>query len=453
MHAFKSSRSFAFAGVLLGMLLAQLDLTVVVTALPLIGGELDAGPAVAGITAASLLTATVSTPIHGRFGDLYGRKAAFVLALGLLTVGSAWCALAGDIGWLVAGRAVQGAGAGGLIVGAMAALGELFDRTELIRRQGWQVAVGAVASLAGPPAGGLVADVFGWRWLFWFNLPLAAVALVLGLAGLPGRRAERPAGGLDLRGSALLVVAGTAATALGTVPELARSPLWTPVLAAVAVAAGFAFARTQTLIPRRIFADPVVVRSVLATTLAGIALYGTFTYISLVIALGVRGDPGAAGLLLLAMTGGSLLVSSCFAVLARRWPRMTAWGRWGCVTGAAGLALLAVSAHTGGVALMAVGLVLTGGSFMLVVSAYTVLAQGRAAPAEMGATMGVFTFARQAGGVAGTTLLGWLALLVTGGFEAAGLTVVFAAAALAMVAALTCSPRVVTTGEVVSSPS
>ncbi|MGC7094211.1 MFS transporter [Amycolatopsis lurida] len=456
MHAVKGSRSFAFAGVLLGMLLAQLDLTVVVTALPLIGDELDAGPAVAGITAASLLTATVSTPIHGRFGDLYGRRAAFVLALGLLTVGSAWCALAGDIGWLIAGRAVQGAGAGGLIVGAMAALGELFDRTELIRRQGWQVAVGAVASLAGPPAGGLVADVFGWRWLFWFNLPLAAVALVLGLAGLPGRRgdrAERAAGGLDLRGSALLVVAGTAATALGTVPELARGPLWTPVLAVVAVAAGFAFARTQTLIPRRIFADPVVVRSVLATTLAGIALYGTFTYISLVIAFGVRGDPGAAGLLLLAMTGGSLLVSSCFAVLARRWPRMTAWGRWGCVTGAAGLALLAVSVHTGGVALMAAGLVLTGGSFMLVVSAYTVLAQGRAAPAEMGATMGVFTFARQAGGVAGTTLLGWLALLVTGGFEAAGLTVVFGAAALAMVVALTCSPRVVTTGEVVSSPS
>ncbi|MBN6037588.1 MFS transporter [Amycolatopsis sp. 195334CR] len=453
MHAVKGSRSLAFAGVLLGMLLAQLDLTVVVTALPMIGAELDAGPAVAGITAASLLTATVSTPIHGRFGDLYGRKMAFVLAVGLLAVGSAWCALATDIGSLVAGRAVQGAGAGGLIVGAMAALGELFDRTELIRRQGWQVAVGAVASLAGPPAGGLVADTFGWRWLFWFTLPVAAVALALGLAGLPGRRADRPAGRLDLRGSALLVVAGTAATALGTVPALARSPLWTPVLVVVAVAAGFAFARTQTLIPRTIFADAVVVRSVLATTLAGVALYGTFTFVSLAITLGVRGDPGAAGLLLLAMTGGSLLVSSCFAVLARRWPRMTAWGRWGCLTGAVGLALIAVSVPLGGVVLLTVGLVLTGGSFMLVVSAYTVLAQGRAAPGEMGATMGVFTFARQAGGVAGTTLLGWLALLVTGGFEAAGLTVVFGAAALAMVVALTCSPRVVTTGEVVSSPS
>ncbi|AXB47841.1 MFS transporter [Amycolatopsis albispora] len=453
MHTNQRTRTLAFAGVLLGMLLAQLDLTVVVTALPLIGAELDAGPAVAGVTAASLLTTTVSTPVHGRFGDLYGRKAAFVLSIVLLAAGSTWCAVAGDIGSLIAGRAVQGLGAGGLIVGAMAALGELFDRTELIRRQGWQVAVGAVASLAGPPAGGLVADAFGWRWLFWFNLPLCVVSLVLGMAGLPGRRADRPAGRLDLRGSALLAVAGAAATALGTVPELARSPLWTPVLAVAAVVAGYAFARTQTLIPRRIFADAVVVRSVLATTLAGVALYGTFTYVSLVITLGVRGDPSAAGLLLLAMTGGSLLVSSCFAVLARRWPRMTAWGRWGCLTGVAGLALIAVSIHTGGVVLMAAGLVLTGGSFMLVVSAYTVLAQGRAAPAEMGATMGVFTFARQAGGVAGTTVLGWLALLVTGGFEAAGLTVVFGAAAVAMVIAATCSPRPVTAGEVVSSPS
>ncbi|UJW32185.1 MFS transporter [Saccharothrix sp. AJ9571] len=453
MHANQRSRSLAFAGLLLGMLLAQLDLTVVVTALPMIGAELDAGPAVAGITAASLLTATVSTPIHGRFGDLYGRRAAFGLAVALLAAGSAWCAVAGDIGSLIAGRAVQGAGAGGLIVGAMAALGELFSRGELIRRQGWQVAVGAVASLAGPPAGGLVADAWGWRWLFWGNLPLCAVALVLGLAGLPGRRPGDRGERLDLRGSALLVLAGAAATALGTVPELARSPLWTPLLAGLAVAAGFAFARTQTLIPRRIFGDRVVVRSVLATTLAGIALYGTFTYVSLVITLGVRGDPGAAGLLLLAMTGGSLLVSSGFAVLARRWPRMLAWGRWGCVTGIAGLTLIAVSLHTGGVALLAAGLVLTGGSFMLVVSAYTVLAQGRAAPAEMGATMGVFTFARQAGGVAGTTVLGWLALLVTGGFGAAGLTVVFAAAALAMVVALACSPRAVTTEEAVSSTS
>ncbi|MGA6164411.1 MFS transporter [Amycolatopsis magusensis] len=451
MHANQRSRSLAFAGLLLGMLLAQLDLTVVVTALPMIGAELDAGPAVAGITAASLLTATVSTPIHGRFGDLYGRRAAFGLAVALLAAGSTWCAVAGDIGSLIAGRAVQGAGAGGLIVGAMAALGELFTRQELIRRQGWQVAVGAVASLAGPPAGGLVAGAWGWRWLFWGNLPLCAVALVLGLAGLPGRRPGVRGERLDLRASALLVLAGAAATALGTVPELARSPLWTPLLAGLALAAGFAFARTQALIPRRIFDDRVVVRSVLATALAGIALYGTFTYVSLAITLAVRGDPGAAGLLLLAMTGGSLLVSGGFAVLARRWPRMLAWGRWGCATGIAGLILIAVSLHAGGVALMAAGLVLTGGSFMLVVSAYTVLAQGRAAPAEMGATMGVFTFARQAGGVAGTTVLGWLALLVTGGFGAAGLTAVFAAAAAAMVVALACSPRAVTTEEAVSS--
>jgi MFS family permease len=449
-----SHRNRAFAAVLLGMAMAQLDGTVVVAALPTLARELDAGAAVVGVSAAYLLTVTIATPVLARLGDLYGRRIVTLGSITAFAAGSMACAAAPGIEALIAARALQGVGGSGLIVGAIAALGELFDKAELIRRQGWQTALFAVSALGGPSVGGLLTGGPGWRWIFLLNLPFCLLAFVLGARGLPGRVADRPRQRFDIRGSLLVAVAGTAVVALGSVEGLARSPLWTPLLLGVAVLAGAGFVVVQRrsvspLIPPTVFADPVVARSVLVTALGGLALFGTFTYVSLVIAAGSGGDPARTGLLLTAMTAGQLAVSASFAVLARRWPRMVPWGRLGCGLGVLGLVLLAVSLHISGLAVLISGLALIGASFGLCASAYTLLGQSRAAMDVMGATMGAFSFARQAGGVLGVAVFGWLAVLVTGSLGKAGLTVVFAAAALIMLAAWCASPP--STDEAVTS--
>ncbi|MFI5588365.1 MFS transporter [Amycolatopsis sp. NPDC051758] len=450
MHA---SRNLAFAGLLLGMAMAQLDGLIVTAALPSIGADLHARTGLVAVTAAGLLTLTVATPLHGRLGDLYGRRTSFAGSVLVFAAASAWCAAAPDVGSLIAARALQGLGGSGLIVTAMSALGELFERDELLRRQGWQTAVFAAATLGGPPLGGLLAAGPGWRWIFLVNLPLCVPALVLGLRGLPAK--PRPAKAkFDVGSSVLLTVAGSAVVALGTVDALAMSPLWTPILVGTAAAAGILFVRRQRrtpspLISPKVFADAVLARAVVVNGLAGAALYGTFTYVALVAALGA----GAAGtgLLLVAMTAGQLALSVSFAALARKRPDMTAWGRLGCALGVAGLAAIAVAA--GGLRwLLVPGLFAIGAAFTVCTSAYTVLGQTRAKRELMGVTMGSLTFARQAGGLAGAAVFGWLALATTGGLGAAGLTVVFAAAATTMLVAWLTSPRV-TSPDAVSFPS
>ncbi|MFD9964177.1 MFS transporter [Amycolatopsis sp. NPDC058986] len=464
MHAISPrTRNLAFAGVLLGMAMAQLDGLVVAAALPSIAADLHAGSGLVAVTAAGLLTTTVATPLHGRLGDLYGRRALFAVTLLIFAAGSAWCAAAPDIGSLIAARALQGLGGSGLIVTAMSALGELFDRDELLRRQGWQTAVFAAASIGGPPLGGLIAAGPGWRWIFLVNLPLCVPALLLGLRGLP-RKPNRAKESFDVVGSVLLVVGGAALVVLGSVGELATSPLWTPVLAAAAVASAVLFVRRQRsaaspLISPKVFADRVLARSVVVNGLAGAGLYGTYTYVALLVALG-EGSAARTGLVLIAMTAGQLVLSTSFSVLARKRPRMTSWARFGCALGVGGLALCAVAPVLDGpvrwVALLP-GLFAMGAAFAVCTAAYTVLGQSRAARDSIGVTMGSLTFARQVGGLLGTAVFGWLALATTGGLEAPGLTVVFAAAAGVMIAAWCTSParraEAVTSSDAVSSSS
>ncbi|SFW74483.1 MFS transporter [Amycolatopsis australiensis] len=451
MHA---SRRLAFAGLLLGMAIAQLDGLIVTAALPSIGADLHARTGLVAVTGAGLLTLTVATPLHGRLGDLHGRRICFAGSVVVFAAASAWCAAAPDIGSLIAARALQGLGGSGLIVTAMSALGELFDRDELLRRQGRQMAVFAAATLGGPPLGGLLAAGPGWRWIFLVNLPLCVAALVLGLRGLPGKPA-RAAGKFDVGSSVLLVVAGSAVVATGTFDGLARSPLWTPVLVVSALTAGFLFVRRQRrtpspLISPAVFADTVLKRAVVVNGLAGAALYGTFTYVALVAAL--RADAAGTGVLLVAMTAGQLALSASFAALARKQPEMTAWGRFGCLLGTAGLAAVAVAAALRGTPwLLVPGLFAIGAAFAACTSAYTVLGQTRARSGLMGVTMGSLTFARQAGGLAGAAVFGWLALATTGGLAAPGLTVVFAAAAAVMLVSRLTAPAVTSSAAVSSS--
>src|SRR5215203_3898790 len=176
-----TSRSFpaTFTGLLLAMLLASLDQTIVATALPTIVSDLGGIDRLSWVVTAYLLTATVTIPLWGRASDLYGRKRLFQAAIAVFLLGSALSGAAQSLGQLVAFRGLQGLGAGGLMTLAMAIVGEIVSPRERGRYQGYIQMVFVLASVAGPLLGGLFVDHLSWRWVFYVNLPIGAAALAL----------------------------------------------------------------------------------------------------------------------------------------------------------------------------------------------------------------------------------------------------------------------------------
>src|SRR5215207_7884208 len=192
-----------FGGLLLAMLLASLDQTIVATALPTIVGDLGGLDQLSWVVTAYLLGATVSMPLWGRASDLYGRKPLFLAAIAVFLCGSALSGAAGSLGQLIAFRALQGLGAGGLMTLAMAIVAELVDPRERGRYQGYIQMVFVLASVAGPLLGGVFADHVSWRWIFYVNVPigLAALGLVATSLHLPAHPAPAR---IDYAGAALL---------------------------------------------------------------------------------------------------------------------------------------------------------------------------------------------------------------------------------------------------------
>ncbi|MGW7534203.1 MFS transporter [Amycolatopsis sp. NPDC054798] len=447
MHTFSRlahSRTAAFAALLTGMLMAALDTNVVVAALPSIGADLGNPGAVGGVTAAYLLAVAVATPVHGSLGDRWGRRRMFVGSVAVFAVASLGCALAPNLTALIVLRAVQGLGGSGLIVAAVAAMAELFDRTEMVRRQGWLTAVFAVSSIGGAPSGGLLAASAGWPSIFLVNLPVSVLALALGIGSVPGKRDRAERRGFDVTGAFLVAMVGGSIVVLGSSDSLARNPVAAPLLIAVALAGTVAFVRVERraaapFVPLRLFADPAVARAVVVTLLTGVALFGSFTYVPL--AIGGE-NPAATGFLLLPMSIGQVVVTSGFALLARRWPRVTAWGRLGLVLGVVGLLCTALLPllGPGGLRLLAVvaGLACNGAALGLSMQAYTLLAQSIVPKDILGAGMATLTFARQIGGSLGIAVFGWITLVID---NSAALPIVFLLAAAALLAGVLLAPR------------
>ncbi|MFE2871706.1 MFS transporter [Embleya sp. NPDC059259] len=440
----------AFFALLLGMLLAQLDTNIVVAALPGIGDDLDAGPAIAGVTAAYLLAVTVTTPIAGKLGDILGRRAVFVGSVLVFAAGSLACALAPSMPLLVAARAVQGIGGAGLIVTAVSTLGMLFDKTELIRRQVWLTAVTAIAALAGPPVGGYLSAWAGWPAIFLVNLPVCVLALVIGCRGLPGRSGTTSLRGFDLAGAVLMLVATSGIVVLGSFEAIAGSVVPSAALLALSVLATIAFVGRERraadpLVPPAIFASRGLSRSIIVTGIGGAALFGTFTFVPLAVNAGTGYDMSTVSTLLVALTAGQLVITATFSVVARKFPRIVPWGRLGLMLGVVGLGLLSIlplgstwpSALVLGIAL--VGLALSGAALGLLMQAYTLLGITSAPPAHFGSAMATLTLARQLGGSIGAAAFGWLLIMMSGSSDAT--VAILAVAAVLLAIGLVVAPR------------
>src|SRR4051812_24014727 len=334
------------SGLMLVMLLASLDQTIVSTALPTIVGELGGLEHLSWVVTAYLLAVTVVTPLYGKLGDLYGRKRVLQGALALFLVGSALCGLAQGMTELIAFRAIQGLGGGGLMVSAQAAIGDVVPPRERGKWSGLFGAVFGVSSVAGPLIGGFLTSHTSWRWIFYVNLPLGAIALVVLGITLPSAT-ERVERSIDYVGTVLLAVALSSlvlATTLGGTSYDWGSPfiVGMGVLFVVATAA-FVYAESRArepVLPPSLFRNRVFAVTSAVGLVVGFALFGALTFLPLLQQV-VRGDsPTESGLQLLPVMAGLLFTSIVSGQVITRTGRYRWFPIAGTAIGFLGLLLL-----------------------------------------------------------------------------------------------------------------
>jgi EmrB/QacA subfamily drug resistance transporter len=410
-----STNSFrtVFGGLLLAMLLASLDQTIVATALPTIVGDLGGIDQLSWVVTAYLLAATVTMPLWGRVSDLYGRKPLFQAAIAVFLTGSALSGVAQTLGELIAFRALQGLGAGGLMTLAMAIVAELVEPRERGRYQGYIQMVFVLASIAGPLLGGLFVDHLTWRWVFYVNLPIGAVALAVisSALHLPAPEASRPR--IDYLGAALLA-AGLSAVLLVTVwggQQYAWGSAQIIGLAAAAVVLLAAFAAQERrapepILPLRVFRDPVFDVVAVVLLLTTCAFFAAVVFMPLFLQIVTGASATQSGLLLLPFmlsAAASTAISGRIITKTGRYKRFPVAG-----LGLMAIGLLLLSRMDAGTsrATAAALLVVFGAGFGLVSQILMVAIQNGVDRRDLGIATASANLFRALGGSLGVALFG-----------------------------------------------
>lgn len=396
------------------MLLASLGQTIVVTALPTIAGELHGAEHLSWVVTAYPLATTTVTPLWGRLGDRYGRKRLFLPAIVVFVVGSALCGLARTMPELIAFRAVQGVGGGGLMSLAVAIAGDVVPPRERGRHQGLFGAVFGVSSMLGPLLGGFLVDHLSWPWVFYGNLPLGAAALAVIAAVLPADRPhERHR--IDHLGIALLSAAAVCLVLVATWGGT-RYAWGSPVIAGLVVAGTAAvlgwLASTrraaEPVLPPRLFAVEVFVVSAALGCLAGFATLGALTYLPLYLQVVHGVSATLSGVHLLPMVAGMLAGSVGSGRLISRTGRYKAFPVVGMVVTASALWLLSGLERTTSAALLNGYLLGLGLGLGLVMQVIVIAAQNAVPYRDLGAATAGVTFFRSIGGLLGAAVFGSL---------------------------------------------
>jgi EmrB/QacA subfamily drug resistance transporter len=409
----------AFSAIMLATLLAALDQTIVATALPKIAADLHGFNALSWVVTAYLLSTTVTVPLYGKLSDLYGRRRLFVVSISVFLLGSALCGLAQSMGELIAFRALQGVGAGGLIPLSQAAIADLFSPRERGRYQGYVGAMWATAAVAGPRAGGPLTDSVSWRWIFLINLPLGilALAVVIKTMRLPFQPREHT---IDYRGATLLslgVTAALLACAWGgtTYPWGSGEVIGAAIVGVLSLAAfGWAERRApEPLLPLGLFRMRIVAVSTAASLLIGAVLFGVTIYVP-VYTQGVLGSSATnSGVILIPLSLGWVVASVVSGQLISRTGRYRAFPLIGSVFVLAGTLLLTRLGAGSSRASVSADLVVIGIGMGTMFQTFVIATQNRVEFSQLGVATAAIQFFRSMGGSIAVAVLG--ALLVARG--------------------------------------
>ena len=401
-----------FIALMLGMFLAALDQTIVSTALPTIVGDLGGLNHLSWVVTSYLLASTISTPVYGKLGDMMGRKPVFLAAILIFLAGSMLAGLSQSMGELIGFRALQGIGAGGLMVGAQAIIADIVPPRERGRYMGLIGSVFAVASVAGPLLGGFLVDNLSWRWVFYVNLPVGALAVVIVITRLH-LRTPTVSHRIDYLGTALLA-GGVGALILLTTwggSEYAwgsRTIIGLGIVGVVllAVFVWWENRAAEPILPLHLFRSRVFSVANAMGFAIGMAMFGAIIFIPLFLQIVYGFSPTRSGLATLPLMAGLLVAS----ILSGR--AITRVGRYKAFP-IAGTAVLVVGMYL--LSLLGVGtapwkasayMVVVGVGLGLVMQVLVLVVQNDVRPQEIGVATSTATFFRSVGGAFGAALFG-----------------------------------------------
>jgi len=408
----ETQKRWVFVGIVLSIFLAAIESTVVATAMPTVVARLGGIRIYSWVFSGFLLTQTVTMPLWGRFSDLYGRRPIYLTGLTVFLIGSALSGAAQDMAQLIVFRMVQGLGAGALMTLGYTIIGELFGLERRARMQGYISSVWGVASLMGPWVGGMLTDYVSWRWVFYINLPIGAIAMAVlatTLRGIP-RPVRQPV--VDWAGVALFAV-GVSAILLGIV-EAGRVGAWSTIdVVALLVLGGLVLVAfvvveqraTDPIVPPRLFKSRMVVAAVVTRFLAGMAMFGALSFVPLFLQSVTGASATGAGLVLTPFVLGWVLTSVLSARLVLRVGfRRVVFTGMAALTGAFLLFTRWSAALTHGAAM--VDVLLAGVGMGLVVVPMLIAVQSVVARQDLGAATSMTQFFMSIGGTLGLSVMG-----------------------------------------------